>query len=49
MSTQLQLQLQVNRYFTAIEAIKEVGVIKKDNKDDSEPHFNISNDDNDFN
>jgi hypothetical protein len=48
MSTQLQSQLQVNRYFTAIEAMEEVDVIEEDNKDNGEPHFDTSDDDDNF-
>jgi hypothetical protein len=52
MSTQLQLQsqlrLQVNRYFTAIEAIEEVDIMEEDNEDDGKPHFDTFNDDNNF-
>jgi len=39
---------QVNRYFTAIEATEEVDVIEEDNKDDGKPHFDTSDDDDDF-
>jgi hypothetical protein len=48
MSTQSQTQLQINRYFTAVEAIEKVDVIEKKDEDDSEPHFDISDNNNNF-
>jgi hypothetical protein len=48
MSTQLQLRSQVNRYFTAMEAMEEVDVMEEDNEDDGEPHFDTSDEDDDF-
>jgi hypothetical protein len=44
-------RLQVNRYFTAAEAVEEVDVLEEDNvlvEDDSDPHFDTSDDDDDF-
>jgi hypothetical protein len=49
MSTRSQLRSQVNRYFTAIEATEEGYVMEEDNEDDGEPHFDTSNNDDDFN
>jgi hypothetical protein len=42
---------QVNRYFTAMEAIEEVDIMEEGDvlvEDDSEPHFDTSDDDDDF-